>query len=539
MIDIVVTFVHGTFAQGAEWISNEAAFPSILREIAQGAVATFPFNWSGKNTQSARNQAAQELAEHLAKSAKSYPTARQVIIAPSHGGNVAIRAIQLLSMPHIELVTLGTPFINIERRDLSPLFELAYSTGAAVIWFSFVSLCVFFIAQLIAIVDSSNPVLIALFGSIFAAIWIGKFVGAVAMGKLIQPLLGYALKRQESIVRKTLAICRSTNDVLVVAVQGDEAMRGLSALDAIAQAPRFLADLLGQLAEEAALIAELLTKSNNIVTRIASIFFSVIKIIVAALFAFAFFLTTLLPIVFLLLTLPLLMLSFISRAAYWDYTVLDAMVARVWVGRSPKLGWQPPADLSSWNIQKYPLWRVIYRSDRTLRSLLLQHVLQHSTLYQREDIIQEICDWIVNHSRPPCALPVEPSADEYNSYEFLADLFRDLYREGDARDNITPVETSGSLQQLILSTPTVVHVYEYGSVASKLQVIALRALCNEEAYRSIRLVRFFCGFGNEDIIKKLRCRETTIIGFKGGMEVCRVSDQVTDKSIRNVFEALL
>lgn len=167
MIETVVTFVHGTFAQGAKWVSNEATFPSTLRETANGTVATFPFNWSGKNTQSARNQAAQELAEHLATLAKSYPSARQVIIAHSHGGNVAIRAIQLSTIPRVELATLGTPFINIDARDLDPLSGLVYITGLTVIWLSF--LCVYIVAsRLIMMANSTSDVLPGiLFGCFF------------------------------------------------------------------------------------------------------------------------------------------------------------------------------------------------------------------------------------------------------------------------------------------------------------------------------------------------------------------------------------
>lgn len=311
------------------------------------------------------------------------------------------------------------------------------------------------------------------------------------MNKLSEPLLELAFKRQGVIVKKTGAVCQSTNDVLVVAVQGDEAMRGLSALDAIAQAPRFLADLLGELAEGAASIGELITKSDNTLTRIASIFFPIIKIIVAVILALAFSLTILLPGVLFILTLPLLILSSISRAGYWDYTLFDAVVARVWVSRSPKLAWQPPADLSSWNIQKYPLWRVVYPSERTLRSLLLQHVLQHSTLYQREDIIQEVCQWIVNHSRPPCALPVEPSSAEYSRYEFLAELFRELYQQDEDRDNIKSIGKSGSIQQLILNTPTVVHAYGYDNMASRLQAIALRVLCKKKRMAASTLCASF------------------------------------------------
>src|SRR5262245_48060752 len=124
MIDYVITFVHGTFAQGANWINDDALLPSRVRQLAEGRVTTLPFTWSGENTHTARVAAGHELAKCLEKGAQEYPSARQAIVAHSHGGNLAIYAARAASIPNLKIVTLGTPFIHAESRRVKPALEM-------------------------------------------------------------------------------------------------------------------------------------------------------------------------------------------------------------------------------------------------------------------------------------------------------------------------------------------------------------------------------------------------------------------------------
>ncbi|WP_250399609.1 hypothetical protein [Streptomyces cellostaticus] len=75
-----------------------------------------PFTWSGRNSHQARARAAQELAEHLEKVARENEGARQWIVAHSHGGNVALHALELFRnsgrRTRVSVVTLATPFIH-------------------------------------------------------------------------------------------------------------------------------------------------------------------------------------------------------------------------------------------------------------------------------------------------------------------------------------------------------------------------------------------------------------------------------------------
>lgn len=106
------------------WFEEGSQFRTGLDEALKSASLDWPirpFLWSGANSVHARDCAARELSDQLTKDLQGDPDARAVIIAHSHGGNVALRALQLLnSMPDkIRVVTLATPFLRVfARRSL-------------------------------------------------------------------------------------------------------------------------------------------------------------------------------------------------------------------------------------------------------------------------------------------------------------------------------------------------------------------------------------------------------------------------------------
>jgi hypothetical protein len=86
------TLVHGTFARGAEWAQSQSALCCALVKALGSNIVLKPFDWSGKNSHSARVTAGQELATFLRSARESYPNAMQFVICHSHGGNVALYA---------------------------------------------------------------------------------------------------------------------------------------------------------------------------------------------------------------------------------------------------------------------------------------------------------------------------------------------------------------------------------------------------------------------------------------------------------------
>jgi hypothetical protein len=94
----------------------------------------FPFTWTGRNSHTARREAAEDLKNQLAQRFKDFSRARQYLIGHSHGGNVALRAVADSGLrERIDgVVCLATPFLVARARDLgrNPLKHLA---GALVV----------------------------------------------------------------------------------------------------------------------------------------------------------------------------------------------------------------------------------------------------------------------------------------------------------------------------------------------------------------------------------------------------------------------
>ena len=131
------------------------------------------FTWSGENDWIARGNAAQKLADYIAKVAKC--GWRCHIVAHSHGGNIladAIPAIFAASEDRIlgRVVTLGTPFLDLT----SPVARATkLEEGAYVLGFMALGVMIFglFMAFIMSKISLSNPGIdiAILFGVILAA----------------------------------------------------------------------------------------------------------------------------------------------------------------------------------------------------------------------------------------------------------------------------------------------------------------------------------------------------------------------------------
>jgi hypothetical protein len=119
----IITMVHGTWPRGFPrlfraasplWFNEGSVFRSRLEpELRkENIAATFRlFQWSGANSVFHRARAADELNGLLASDPDN---ANSIVIAHSHGGNVAFRAISKLGSrgARIHLITLATPFLQ-------------------------------------------------------------------------------------------------------------------------------------------------------------------------------------------------------------------------------------------------------------------------------------------------------------------------------------------------------------------------------------------------------------------------------------------
>jgi len=90
----VITLVHGTFAPHSAWTVDGSLLRNTFRTVLDGDVAFEPFAWSGNNSRTARATASEDLVAHLDRIHAEYPLALHAIVAHSHGGNIALRALR-------------------------------------------------------------------------------------------------------------------------------------------------------------------------------------------------------------------------------------------------------------------------------------------------------------------------------------------------------------------------------------------------------------------------------------------------------------
>jgi hypothetical protein len=108
-------------SEGAKrWFEKGSEFRRTLEERLKGLsleCSFWPFRWSGANSVFARDRAATKLADEL-KTHLQNQGAMPIIIAHSHGGNVALRALSHVEDANrVGVVTLATPFLRVFVRD--------------------------------------------------------------------------------------------------------------------------------------------------------------------------------------------------------------------------------------------------------------------------------------------------------------------------------------------------------------------------------------------------------------------------------------
>lgn len=136
--EYVLTLVHGTrlpFTQKATWVSPRSLLATELTERLGWRVAIESIDWGGGNSPKARAKGATILREHLRaiRAEAKYEGARHVVIAHSHGGNVAVSAMDSSDEARgvLGVVTLGTPFLSATRRQIDMPLNLGSGLFAA------------------------------------------------------------------------------------------------------------------------------------------------------------------------------------------------------------------------------------------------------------------------------------------------------------------------------------------------------------------------------------------------------------------------
>jgi pimeloyl-ACP methyl ester carboxylesterase len=216
-IPVRVHLLHGTWATGAPWTKSASKLVTALREIAE----TSPIEWKGKNRDTDRRSAAEQVIDTLHQQ-----QGRQILIAHSHGGNVAVYAAAdaRLRGKVAGIVCMNTPFISVIRHD--------YTTRLALVSMLAV------VAPLIWAMGVLLNGVEGIFFELTLVLGVG-FVIALVVGSVV-PVVRY-FQRRGAVVWNRLAPTHVADvPVLCISSGDDEAQYGLSLLDHLANLPTVL-----------------------------------------------------------------------------------------------------------------------------------------------------------------------------------------------------------------------------------------------------------------------------------------------------------
>jgi len=162
---LLITLVHGTWPRGLfpkiarfkQWVRRlmrrkrlgpppfwfEEGSPFLARLSAElgdipHKIKALP--WCGANSIFIRNKIALELAGDLSAEHAEHPQATQLIIAHSHGGNIALRALHHLKEHSAAqaanplIVALATPFIEVQHADFGSAPSLVRAAVVIALW---------------------------------------------------------------------------------------------------------------------------------------------------------------------------------------------------------------------------------------------------------------------------------------------------------------------------------------------------------------------------------------------------------------------
>ena len=239
----IITLVHGTFGRESEWLSSVSMFRSRLASYLGRDVQFHAFLWSGSNSHAARVRASEELRAHLQAIATANPGHPQTVIAHSHGGNVACRALADRAIAvDVCLITLGTPFITCRARTLpESLAGLRILVTDVLLIVSTICVCLASIAFANRLVDAD--VIDESIG-FPALVFVVPLLWIVFAGRRLHrwTLIRYnrALQRHQSVETRFKLASISHVHVLSVAIARDEAGLWLQFLHRLGNIPAIL-----------------------------------------------------------------------------------------------------------------------------------------------------------------------------------------------------------------------------------------------------------------------------------------------------------
>ena len=103
---------------------------------------------------------------------------------------------------------------------------------------------------------------------------------------------------------------------------------------------------------------------------------------------------------------------------------------------------------------------------------------------------------------------------------------------------IRPYDRGAAQSAIAAGKPVVLHVYASWCLQCHMQASILDGLKNDPVYRGVAFYRVDYD-GQKDVVKALDCPRSTLIAYRGGKEVARMSWGVTEASVLDVLKAVL
>jgi len=224
----VLTLVHGTWGRGvlcpsgdAPWTSDSSALCRSLRDRLGPDLIFRRFRWSGANSHTARVKGAEELRDHLREGLECWPVATHIVIAHSHGGNVALSAMEASNLQErvAGVACVATPFISARERDIGPNPLRTFSAAILVLLLIF----------------------LWLLDNVFLTSWtdLGRLGFAVVVGSLLMSTLLLLVKaargHAKKLCRELTPLLPKTDHLLIIRSPADEASGALAIFQFISQ----------------------------------------------------------------------------------------------------------------------------------------------------------------------------------------------------------------------------------------------------------------------------------------------------------------
>lgn len=152
-VAFVIILVHGTFGWFSSWLSVGSPLRNAVSDCLGAHVCIQRVKWSGWNSFRARRNGAANLKKKIMANRATWPNAKQLVIAHSHGGTLAYES---LGDPQCAagadgLICMATPFLMMTKYRLpswSPYLRRSYNlAGVAAVMVSMIVLYQQLIAQ--------------------------------------------------------------------------------------------------------------------------------------------------------------------------------------------------------------------------------------------------------------------------------------------------------------------------------------------------------------------------------------------------------